>query len=114
MTNDESYEFFRSDDYVVADLNASAFSEARTALQFRYPSDERRLERAEELFQLCDLFHNVAMWLVQPASLPRDALSALDAVLRNVRHPWVRAWLRSALLVRNRADLIYRLEIYHP
>lgn len=114
MMCSDNYEFFRSDDYVVADLNASAVSEARTALQWRYPSEQRRLERAEELFQLCDMFHNVAMWLVQPVSLPRGASSALDAVLRNARHSWIREWLRSALLVRNRHDLVTRLESYHP
>ncbi len=113
MTSGESYEFYRSDDYVAADLNSSAASEARTALQWSYPTKQRRLERAEELFQLCDLFHDVAMWLIRPASLPRDASSALDAVLRNARDLWVREWVRNALLVRNRYDLIARMESYH-
>lgn len=113
MTSNGSYEFYRSDDYVVADMNSSAVSEARTALQWSYPSEQRRLERAEELFQLCDLFHDVAMWLIRPASLPRDASSALDAVLRNARDLWVREWVHNALLARNRHDLIARMESYH-
>lgn len=98
------------DDHLVACLSADAMSAARSALQFVASSDEARLRSSEDLYDLCDLFHNVAVWLVFPEAIPGPATTALDAVIEGACRPSTRRWLYQALIGRNRLDIALRLE----
>jgi hypothetical protein len=111
MTTDADSEFYRGDDYVAASLLAAALSEVG-AQHWRFRSEQRG-EHVIDLLELCDVFRNVAIWLVEPTALPAGTSCALDGVLRNARSTWVRAWIHQELTVRRRPDLIARLEAYH-
>lgn len=113
MTSAASQEHHRSDEYIVAHLNADAVSVARTALSSAHRTDEYYLKHATDVSDLCDLFHNVAVWMVVPESLYGGATSPLDAVLRGARNPWVRQWIAENLVQSGRHDLVAKMDSYH-
>jgi hypothetical protein len=113
MSFNETREFYRSDDYLVAHLMESAMSYARVALHRRDQSEDAWRQRGDELFAMCDLFHNVAVWLVDPRKLPHGAASALDAVLAGAHQSSTKEWLCEQLTSRSRQDVIDRMELLH-
>ena len=70
-------------------------------------------ERGDLLFDVLDLLHNAAVWMVLPEARPHRAPNALEAVACSATSPRARAWLVDALRRRNRHDVIARLEQYH-
>jgi hypothetical protein len=113
MSFNETREFYRGGDYPVAHLMESAMSYARVALHHRDQSEDAWRRRGHELFALCDLFHNVAVWLVDPRTLPHGAASALDAVLAGAHHSSTKEWMCEQLTRRNRQDIVDRMELLH-
>ena len=114
MTSITPQEHRRSDEYIVAHLNADAVTVARCALNSAHRTDEYYLKHATDVSDLCDLFHNVAVWMVVRESLYGGATSPLDAVLRGARNPWVRQWIAENLAQSGRPDLVAKMDSYHP
>ena len=70
-------------------------------------------QRGDLLFDVLDLFHNAAVWMVIPEARLHHAPNALEAVVRSASSPRARTWLIDELRRRNRRDVIARLEQYH-